>query len=297
VLDALRIPTIEKEGFEADDVIATLATQARADGHDVLIVSGDRDVFQLVADTTTVLYPVRGVSELTRMTPVAVQAKYGIDPPRYPDLAALVGETSDNLPGVPGVGPKTAAKWINQYGNLDGVVANVGEISGKAGSALREHLADVIRNRRVNQLVNDLDLPVSIDELVARPWDRDAVHRVFDGLEFRVLRDRLFATLSADEPTADEGFVLEGAELRGGEVAGWLAEHAGPGSPVGLHVVGSWGSGTGRVDGLALAAADGPRARRLPWPPAAGRWPGWPPTPHWPPIWPAPTSARTTSPT
>jgi DNA polymerase-1 len=260
VLAALRIPTLEKEGFEADDIIATLATRARADDHEVLIVSGDRDVFQLVADTTTVLYPVRGVSELTRMTPAAVEAKYGIGPSRYPDLAALVGESSDNLPGVPGVGPKTAAKWILQYGDLDGVVANVGEIRGKAGESLREHLADVIRNRRVNQLVNDLDLPLTVDELTAQPWDRDAVHQVFDGLEFRVLRDRLFATLSADEPAPDVGFELDGAELRSGKVAPWLAEHAGADTLVGVHVVGSWGSGGGVVDGLALAAADGPAA-------------------------------------
>ena len=260
VLDALRIPTIEREGYEADDVIATLATQARSLQHEVLIVSGDRDVFQLVADTTTVLYPVRGVSELTRMTPQAVEAKYGVDPGHYPDLAALVGETSDNLPGVPGVGPKTAAKWILQYGDLDGVVANVGEIKGKAGDSLREHLPDVIRNRRVNQLVSDLELPLSVDDLAAQPWDRDAVHQVFDGLEFRVLRDRLFSTLSADEPAPDVGFQLDGSELRGGEVEGWLAEHAPPGTPVGVHVVGSWGSGSGRVDGLAVAAADGPAA-------------------------------------
>ncbi|MDF2966442.1 MAG: polymerase [Nocardioidaceae bacterium] len=260
VLAALRIPTLEKEGFEADDIIATLATRARADDHEVLIVSGDRDVFQLVGDTTTVLYPVRGVSELTRMTPGAVEAKYGIGPSHYPDLAALVGESSDNLPGVPGVGPKTAAKWILQYGDLDGVVANVGEIRGKAGESLREHLADVIRNRRVNQLVSDLDLPLTIDELTAQPWDRDAVHQVFDGLEFRVLRDRLFATLSADEPAPDVGFELDGAELRGGDVAPWLAQHAAGETLVGVHVVGSWGSGGGTVDGLALAAADGPAA-------------------------------------
>jgi len=263
VLAALRIPTVEKDGFEADDVIATLASQAQEQGHQVLIVSGDRDVFQLVADTTTVLYPVRGVSELTRMTPEAVAGRYGVDPGHYPDLAALVGESSDNLPGVPGVGPKTAAKWIKTFGDLDGVVASVGDIGGKAGEALRTHLPDVIRNRRVNQLVRDLDLPLQVDDLAARPWDRDAVHQVFDGLEFRVLRDRLFETLSADEPTPDEGFELDGAELKGGEVGPWLDEHAAVGVRVGLHVAGSWGAGTGRVDGLALAAAAGGPAAHL----------------------------------
>jgi len=175
VLNALRIPTIEREGYEADDVIATLATQARSQQHEVLIVSGDRDVFQLVADTTTVLYPVRGVSELTRMTPQAVETKYGVDPGHYPDLAALVGESSDNLPGVPGVGPKTAAKWILQYGDLDGVVANVGEIKGKAGDSLREHLPDVIRNRRVHEaywiwLAVALPFTIALHALWDTPW-------------------------------------------------------------------------------------------------------------------------------
>ena len=260
VLTALRVPMLEMEGYEADDIIATLATQAEDQLMEVLIVSGDRDVFQLVADTTMVLYPVRGVSELTRMTPEAVHGKYGVDPAHYPDLAALVGESSDNLPGVPGVGPKTAAKWIGQYGDLDGLVAAVDEVKGKAGESLREHLPDVIRNRRINQLVRDLPLPLGVHDLAAQPWDRDAVHQVFDGLEFRVLRDRLFETLSADEPTADEGFELVGAELQHGEVAGWLAEHGPAGARVGVHVVGTWGAGTGRVDGVALAAAEGPAA-------------------------------------
>ncbi len=260
ILAALRISTLELEGYEADDIIASLATRAREQDAEVLIVSGDRDVFQLVDEGTTVLYPVRGVSELTRMTPEAVESRYGVDPGHYPDLAALVGETSDNLPGVPGVGPKTAAKWIGLYGDLDGLVAAVDQVTGKAGDSLREHLPDVLRNRRVNQLVRDLELSLSFDQLAARPWDRDAVHQVFDGLEFRVLRDRLFQTLSADEPTADEGFDFEGAELRRGEVSGWLAEHAAAGARVGLHVVGTWGAGTGRVDGVALAAAEGPAA-------------------------------------
>jgi len=139
VLDALRIPYIEVDGFEADDVLATLTTAAIdvAGIDEVLICSGDRDAFQLVNDQVTVLYPVKGVSELARMTPATVEAKYGLPPRLYSDLAALVGESSDNLPGVPGVGPKTAAKWIQQYGDLTGVVAHVGEINGKAGESLR----------------------------------------------------------------------------------------------------------------------------------------------------------------
>jgi DNA polymerase-1 len=153
ILGALRIPFVQVEGYEADDVIATLTTMATDEGMDVLICSGDRDAFQLVTDHVTVLYPVRGVSELWRMTPAAVTEKYGVPPTRYSDLAALVGESSDNLPGVPGVGPKTAAKWIGMYAGLDGIVANIDQIGGKAGESLREHLDSVLRNRRLNQLV------------------------------------------------------------------------------------------------------------------------------------------------
>ena len=120
VLDALHIRHVELEGYEADDIIATLTTQGRAAGMEVLICSGDRDTLQLVAEGTTVLYPRKGVSDLARMTPSAVTEKYGVGPERYSDLAALVGESSDNLPGVPGVGPKTAAKWIGAYGDLEG---------------------------------------------------------------------------------------------------------------------------------------------------------------------------------
>ena len=144
----MRIPFLKKDGYEADDIIATLVTQALADGSgidDVLILTGDRDSIQLVTDRSTVLYPMRGVSDLARMTPAYVQDRYGIPPERYPELAALVGETSDNLPGVPGVGQGYAAKWINQYDGLDNVITHADEITGKKGESLREHLADVIR--------------------------------------------------------------------------------------------------------------------------------------------------------
>ncbi|WP_460461080.1 DNA polymerase I [Angustibacter peucedani] len=257
VLAALRIPVVEKEGFEADDVIATLATQATALGLDVLICSGDRDNFQLVNDTTTVLYPVRGVSELWRMTPAAVEEKYGVPPERYPDLAALVGESSDNLPGVPGVGPKTAAKWIGTYGDLHGVVAHVDEIKGKAGDSLREHLDGVLRNRRLNALVRDLELPVGPADLARQQWDRDQVHQVFDSLEFRVLRERLFESVAAAEPEAESGFDLATSRLTSADVEGWLAEHAPSGVRTGVHVVGSWGRGTGDARGIAVAGGDG----------------------------------------
>ncbi len=260
VLAALRIPVVEKEGYEADDVIATLATQARAQGMDVLICSGDRDTFQLIGPTTTVLYPVRGVSELWRMSPDAVVERYGVPPERYSDLAALVGESSDNLPGVPGVGPKTAAKWITTYGDLHGVVANVDVIKGKAGESLRENLEGVLRNRRLNALVCDLELPVGPADLARQQWDRDQVHQVFDSLEFRVLRERLFATVDAPEPEAEGGFDLATSRLASDDVATWLAEHAATGVRTGVHVVGSWGRGTGDARGVGVAAADGAAA-------------------------------------
>jgi len=259
VLDALRIRFIEVDGFEADDVLATLATEAieTAGIDEVLICSGDRDALQLVNDKVTVLYPVKGVSELARMTPATVEAKYGIPPRLYSDLAALVGESSDNLPGVPGVGPKTAARWIQQYGDLTGVVAHVTEIKGKAGESLRDNLDGVLRNRRLNQLVHDVDLDVTVDDLARQTWDREEVHKVFDGLEFRVLRDRLFATLQAVEVEAESGFDLQGSLLSADQVPAWLNEHTLPGSRVGVHVDGTWARGTGDARALAIATGTG----------------------------------------
>jgi DNA polymerase I len=258
VLAALRIPVVERDGYEADDVLATLACQARDQGMDVLICSGDRDAFQLVDDRITVLYPIRGVSELTRMDRDAVTARYGVGPERYRDLAALVGESSDNLPGVPGVGPKTAAKWINQFGGLDGVVAHVDEIKGKAGDSLRERLADVLRNYEINYLVADLELPLRPEDARWAGWDREAVHRVFDTLQFRILRDRLYQYLEAVEPEAESGFDLAGEVLGAGRVAPWLATHAA--GVVGVAVSGTFGRGTGSLTGVAVAAGDGPAA-------------------------------------
>ncbi|MFW5471548.1 DNA polymerase I [Knoellia sp. CPCC 206435] len=254
VLDALRIRHVQVDGFEADDVIATLTTMAEAEGMDVVICTGDRDAFQLVSDKVSLLYPVRGVSEVWRMDPRAVEEKYLVSPERYSDLAALVGETSDNLPGVPGVGPKTAAKWLSLYGDLAGVVAHADEIKGKAGESLREHLPSVLRNRRLNQLVRDLSLDVTIGDLERSTWDREEVHRVFDGLEFRVLRDRLFETFEAAPDEAEGGFDLDASVLASAEVGPWLDEHATT-EPTGLHVVGAWGRGTGDVSAIALASA------------------------------------------
>ena len=256
VLKALNIPYLEKEGFEADDVIATMATRAEAADFDVLICTGDRDEFQLVSDAVTVLYPRKGVSDLARMTPKAVEERYFATPARYPDLAALVGESSDNLPGVPGVGPKTAAKWLDMYDGLENLAAHAGELKGKAAEAFQERISDVLRNRQVNALVRDLDLPVSLDDLVRRPWNREATHQLFDGLEFRVLRDRLLEALpNEDEIVPEGGFDLEAARLEPGELVGWLAEHA-AGDRTGIDIIGHWGSGTGDVTALSLAAAE-----------------------------------------
>ncbi|MDG4782710.1 DNA polymerase I [Micromonospora sp. WMMD961] len=264
VLAALQIPVVEKEGFEADDVIATLACQARDQGMSVLISSGDRDAFQLVDDQITVLYPRKGVSDLARMDPAAIEAKYGVGPQQYRDLAALVGETSDNLPGIPGVGPKTAAKWITTYGGVEGVIARADEIKGKAGDSLRERLADVIRNYEINRLVSDLELPLRPEETRWTGWDREAVHQVFDTLEFRILRDRLYQYLEAVEPEAESGFDLAGEVLsEPGALAGWLSTHAPTGTPVGLAVKLDTGVNrrhTASITGLALATAGGAAA-------------------------------------
>ncbi|HET7388041.1 MAG TPA: DNA polymerase I [Nocardioidaceae bacterium] len=260
VLDALRIKHLQLEGYEADDIIATLTTQAVGEGFEVLILTGDRDSLQLVSADATVLYPMRGVSELSRMTPEAVEEKYGVPPGRYPELAALVGETSDNLPGVPGVGAGYAAKWINQYDGLDNVIARADEITGKKGEALRGHLGDVIRNRHLNALVCDLGLSLAPTDLAKQPWDRQEVHTLFDSLEFRVLRDRLFATLESEEEIEEGGFELDGCRLEPGQLAGWLQAHGAIETRVGLHVQGSWRAGSGDVYGFALAAPDGSAA-------------------------------------
>ncbi len=253
VLGALRIPHVGVEGVEADDVLATVAVRAEAEGARVLLCSGDRDTFQLVSDAVTVLYPRKGVSDLVRMTPADVEEKYGVPPARYPDLAALVGETSDNLPGVPGVGPKTAAKWITAYDGLDGVIAHADAIAGKAGQSLRDNLAQVVLNRQVNQLLRDVDVPITLADTERVPVDRDAVHEVFDALQFRVLRDRLFQLLPEDEVRQEvEGLTLAHRELAPGELGAWLA--ARPDGACGLEVTGRLQQGSG--DAWALAIAD-----------------------------------------
>ncbi|NCT89800.1 DNA polymerase I [Cellulomonas sp. APG4] len=252
ILGTLRIPTLQKEGFEADDVIATLTGQAVDAGMDVLVCTGDRDALQLVSEHVTVLYPRKGVSDLVRFTPAAVEEKYGVVPRCYPDLAALVGESSDNLPGVPGVGPKTAAKWINLYGGLDGVLAASTQITGKAGENLRLHLDQVRLNRRLNAAVVDVPLELGVTDLEVRPWDREAMHRVFDALEFRTLRERLFAMVPEEAGEAG-GFEIDVALPAPGELPRWL--DARRGTSLALDVSGRATPASG--DAWSLAIADG----------------------------------------
>jgi DNA polymerase-1 len=201
-LAAMNILTLTRENYEADDVIASLADQGAAAGYRVLIVSGDRDTFQLIQDDVTILYPVKGVMNLARMNDEAVLAKYGIHAKQYPDLAALVGETSDNLPGIPGVGPKTAAKWLQQYGDLSGVLAAENDISGKVGESLREHRELAIRNRRLNHLVRDLDCGYSFDAFAMGPVDERAVRDSFAKMHFRSLLERVLRALGVAEGTS-----------------------------------------------------------------------------------------------
>ena len=255
VLGALHVPVITAENYEADDVIATLAVQAVEQGMDVLICTGDRDALQLVNEHVTVLYPRKGVSDLTRFTPEEVEAKYGLTPTQYPDFAALRGDPSDNLPNIPSVGEKTAAKWVREYGSLDALVDQVDTVKGKVGEKLREHLSSVLQNRRLTELDRAVPLEVGPQDLAVQPWDRNEVHTLFDNLQFRVLRDRLFATLATPEPEVDGGFEVTADRLAPGELAGWLTAHARTGH-TGVVFRGTWGRGVGELTGLALAAAD-----------------------------------------
>ncbi|MDW4907908.1 DNA polymerase I [Streptomyces sp. ADMS] len=262
LLDAMHAERFAVDGFEADDVIATLATQAEAEGFEVLIVTGDRDSFQLVTENTTVLYPTKGVSELTRFTPEKVFEKYGLTPAQYPDFAALRGDPSDNLPGIPGVGEKTAAKWINQFGSFADLVERVEEVKGKAGQNLRDHLEAVKLNRRLTEMVRDVELPKTVTDLARAAYDRTAVAMVLDTLEIRnpSLRERLLAVDPGAEeaeagPVAEGGVEVDGAVLGAGELAPWLAEHGT--TVLGVATVGTWALGSGSVAEIALAAPGG----------------------------------------
>jgi DNA polymerase-1 len=277
VLDALGVRRLSAPGYEADDLIATLATQAAAEDMDVLIVTGDRDVLQLVSDRVTALMTRRGITEMTRFTPETVTEKYGLSPAQYPDFAALRGDPSDNLPGIPGVGEKTATKWIAEFGSLQALVDRVDEVKGKAGDALREHLGGVLRNRQLTALVTDLPaetVGAVPGDLLPVAWDREKIHQLFDTLQFKVLRERLYQTLPHGLIAAtgsDPGGPLGGsaaphpekaafevvADLLGPDQVGvWLAAHESA-ERSGLTLAGTWGRGTGNVTAMAIAAPDG----------------------------------------
>ena len=256
VLDALRIVHLSKENYEADDILATLSTRATTEGFKTLLVSGDRDAMQLVNDQVTVLYPRKGVSDLARMTPEAVEEKYLVPPARYPELAALVGESADHLLGVPGVGPKTAVKWLTAYDGLENLIRQADTVKGKAGQSFRDHLDDVIRNRKLNALVRDLDLDLTLAELARHPWDPKATRAVFDTLEFRTLWDRVraLATESDADGVDDDTLEISGTVLEPRTLNDWLSTTAGR---IGVDVTGSWGSGSGDVEAVALGGVDG----------------------------------------
>ncbi|GAA4668946.1 DNA polymerase I [Frondihabitans cladoniiphilus] len=278
-LHAMGITTITKEDFEADDILATLAARGSAGGYKVFVVSGDRDAIQMVNDDVTLLYPsARGVTDLTRYDRDKVFERYGIEPPQYPEVAALVGETSDNLIGIDKVGEKTAVKWINQFGSLDAIIEHRDEIKGVVGDKLREQYDRAVRNRKLNRLVTNVELPVGPDDLERRPIDVEAVTEVFDRLQFRTLLDRVTALAEAS-PTGSAGTAVPSADSSdaGGhtgpivrtlideELAHWLRTNASAEkAPVGVAVE---YDPAGGVTGLGIATAT--EAVHIPW--AAGR--------------------------
>ncbi|HZB58832.1 MAG TPA: DNA polymerase I [Actinomycetota bacterium] len=261
VLAALRIPVVEVAGYEADDLIATLVRQAREEGLPVLVVTGDRDNLQLIDDgaDVRVMMTRRGITDTAVYDEAAVQERYGVPPGRYIDVASLRGDPSDNLPGVPGVGDKTATKLVQAYGTAEEVVAHASEQRGKLKENLLAHGEDVLRNKQLMRLRDDVPLPVGVRDLRMGAWDRAEIHRLFDTLEFHPLRERLFATTVETGPV-DAGFEVEARRLAKGELAAWLAA-APAGRPIALAArlrtspgqaeltgVGLWAEGPGRAD-------------------------------------------------
>ena len=266
VLKALNISVVTLDGFEADDILATLAAHA---GMEVKIISGDRDSFQLVTDQVTILYPKMGMSNLALMTPEAVEEKYGVPPKKYRDLAALVGEKSDNLPGVPSVGEKTAAKWINQFGGVAEIIASADQITGKVGEQLRAHIDLVERNYDLNRLRDDIDIEKDPNAYVRRDYDVHEVTEILDKLEFAALRPRLFqawGTTSGSaqdsqgedsQTTADDssdGFSVTGESVDAKGLSAWLKVHKK--DRIAFALNGTWAAGRGSIDQVALVGED-----------------------------------------
>lgn len=257
-LGLLGITTITKDGIEADDILATLATQGAKRGMEVYVASGDRDMFQLIDDQVKVLFPGSSAQNLSVMDPQTVEEKYGVTPQRYPELAALTGEAADNLAGVPGVGPKTAAYWLRQYDGLENLLANADKIGGKRGQALRDNVEAVRRNRRLNALLVDADLPVTLDDLAIGEGDRAGWDRLCDQLEFNTLRADVWQAMKqarGDSADADDDAgisltVTTPDSIRGGLPA-WV-EAQGQ-ATIGVSVVGDDRPGMGDATLVALA--------------------------------------------
>lgn len=299
-LHAMNIVTLTKEDFEADDILATLAERGAKAGYRVLVVSGDRDTIQLVNDSVTLLYPSKqGVSELTRYDAAKVFERYGIAPHQYPEIAALVGETSDNLPGIPKVGEKTAVKWINEFGSLEEILRRSDEIPGKVGESLREHADNARRNRRLNRLVTDVDLDVELDSLTRTDPNVEAVRDIFAKLQFRSLLTRVIGGSTAEaastaaskanpaQATSRESYTqgassAHAVDMRGRTVPETLSALSIPASPAVLdEELATWldstqhtaGFGVGFTvvanDGeiISLGLACGDRAISVPWSP------------------------------
>ncbi len=254
-LGAMGVQVLTKEDFEADDILATLASRGASEGFRVLVASGDRDTLQLVTDDVTVLYPnVRGVSELKTYDAEAVRERYGIEPAQYPEIAALVGESSDNLIGIDKVGEKTAVKWIQQYGTVENLLAHADEISGVVGQNLRDQQDRAVLNRRLNALRTDVELDYGPADLARRPIDAPVVRDLFDRLQFKTLLDRVFKIEGAaedqallEQPTATTSTTPEVQTLAGEALSAWLARHAD--TPVGVRLA----TLNGRIDAIGLA--------------------------------------------
>lgn len=262
LLEGLNIPVVTYEDYEADDILATISHHVKIP---VRILTGDRDSFQLIDDTTLILYPRKSINDLAHMDDAAVQEKYGVPAKKYRDLAALVGETSDNLPGIPGVGPKTAAKWINEYGGVEEILAAKDSIGGKVGEALRANVENVERNFRLNKLVDSLDISTDIKDYVHRAYNQQVVHELLDQLEFNQLRGRLFSVwpsggedvVATDEvPATDtsEGFVVQARAVDAKAMGAFLKSVKDAAS---IAFSGSWSRGTGEVELVSLANSAG----------------------------------------
>ena len=250
LLAALGITTIEKPNYEADDIIATLATTAQPLGFETLIVTGDRDSLQLVNNTTTVLYPMKGVSVIHRFTPQAVQDKYGLTPEQYPDFAALRGDPSDNLPSIPKVGEKTATKWIVQHGNLTNLLNNADTIKGVVGTNLRERIDQVKLNRQLTEMVKNLDLTHTPPELKLQPVNTKTLTEDFNNLEFgTTLRTKILKARGVTvDTTATPPQTPTTVDTIG--VAKWLKQH--PTEAMAVHITGRGTPATGDAESFAI---------------------------------------------